>query len=337
MVHASVIPEAGQSGKETDLILPGMAMVAGFAFLIWGADRFIHGAAGLARNLGVPPIIIGLTVISFCTSAPEMLISAFAAASGNRDMGIGNAIGSNIANIGLVLGVTAMVLPIGVRSETLRREIPVLFVIMLGALILMLDGSLSRLDGLMLLLGLVLMLGWLTHLGIRARADALSREVAQAIPETLGLAMSVMWLLLGIAVLLLSSRAVVWGAVEVARWFGVSDLVIGLSILAIGTSLPELVASVAGVLKGEPDLALGNVIGSNMFNTLAVMSMPALIRPGAFADTVLFRDVPVMFGFTIALLVFAMGPDGRGRIGRLEGGALAGGYAGYLFLLYMQS
>lgn len=319
------------------MLLAGSAIVAGFACLIWGADRFIHGAASLARNLGVPPIIIGLTVISFCTSAPEMLVSAFAAASGNRDMGIGNAIGSNIANIGLVLGVTALVAPIAVQSVTLRREIPVLFLIMFLALALMADGDLGRSDGLVLLSGLGLLLWWLTRIGLRERSDVLAREAAEAVAEAMGLGASLAWLLLGITVMLVSSRAVVWGAVEVAHAFGVSDLVIGLTIIAIGTSLPELVASIVGVLKNEADLAIGNIIGSNMFNTLAVLSMPALIHPGSFAGSVLLRDLPLMFVFSIALFAFAFGFRSNGRVSRLEGGILAAAYAGYLYLLYLQA
>ncbi len=322
------------------MILPSMAVIIGFACLIWGADRFIHGAAGLARNLGVPPIIIGLTIISFCTSLPEMLVSAFAALDGNSDMGIGNALGSNIANIGLVLGCTAMVMPLAVQSMTLRREIPILFLVMFLALALMADGELGRLDGAILVAGFVLLLWWLARIGIRERADPLVDpfvdEAAEAISEQLDLRASVIWLVLGITVLLLSSRAVVWGAVEIAQALGVSDLVIGLTIIAIGTSLPELVASIVGVLKGEADLAVGNVIGSNMFNILAVLSMPALIHPDSFASQALLRDIPVMFAFTVAMVIFAFGFRASGGISRLEGLLLTGGYSLYLYLLYLQ-
>ncbi len=313
--------------------LAAVAVIVGIALLIWGADRFVDGAASVAGNLRMPPMIIGLTIVSLGTSLPEMIVSIMAALDGNRDIGIGNVLGSNIANIGLVLGVTAMVMPLTVTSKTLRREMPVLFLITFLAFALMLDGELSRIDGLVLIAGLALMLIWLVHLCQKDRRDPLVQEFAESIPHETGMGKSVLWFVGGLALLIISSRMVVWGAVEIARFLGVSDLVIGLTIVAIGTSLPELVASIASVMKDKPDLAIGNVIGSNMFNLLAVLSMPGLIHPGVFAPPALQRDFPIMLGFTLALFAVSFGLK-RGRINRLEGGLLASAFAAYLYLLY---
>lgn len=322
-----------------------LAILGGFALLVWGADRFVTGAAATARNLGVSPLIIGLTIVAFGTSAPEMLVSAMAAWAGNPGIAVGNALGSNITNIGLVLGITALLTPLAVRSETLRREFPILFAVTTLTLILLLDGELGRLDGVILLGGFGLMVYWLVGLGLRERAcdpavqacDPMQEEFAEEIPADMSTGRALFWLGLGLVVLLLSSRLLVWGAVNVAQHYGVSDLIIGLTIVAIGTSLPELAASVAGALKGEHDIAIGNVLGSNMFNLLAVLGLAGLIHPLATPDGVMERDFPVMFGFTVLLFAFAYGFRGRGRINRLEGGLLLAGFIAYLSLLYHAS
>ncbi len=319
------------------MLLASLAIVAGFVLLAWSADRFVDGAASIARYFRISPMIIGLTIVSLCTSFPEMLVAALAAFDGNSDLGIGNALGSNIANIGLVLGVTAMISPLSVRSLTLRREMPVLFLVMFLALALMADGDLDRVDGIILLTGLLLMLWWLTRLGLRERNDPLEAEYSDVIPATLPLKRSIFWFVTGLAVLLISSRIVVWGSVEIAQMLGISDLVIGLTIIAIGTSLPELMASIVSVLKGEHDLAIGNVIGSNMFNVLAVLSMPALIHTQAFAADALLRDFPIMLAFSAALFLMAFGFRSDGRLNRFKGTLLVGGFCGYLFLLFIQS
>lgn len=320
------------------MLLAILAVVSGFVLLAWSADRFVDGAASIARHFRVSPMVIGLTIVSLCTSLPEMLVAGLAAFEGNSDLGIGNALGSNIANIGLVLGVTAMITPLSVQSLTLRREMPVLFLVMFLALALMADGDLSRLDGAILLIGLLLMLWWLMRLGKQERHDPLEDEFSDVIPADMALKKSILWFVIGLVVLLISSRIVVWGSVEIAHMFGISDLVIGLTIIAIGTSLPELMAAVMGVLKGEHDLVIGNVIGSNMFNILAVLSMPALIHPQAFASDALLRDFPIMLLFTVALFLTAFGfRKSQGRINRLEGTLLASGFSGYLFLLFIQS
>jgi len=319
------------------MLLATAAVVIGVALLIWGADRFVDGAASVAKNLRVPPMVIGLTIVSLGTSLPEMIVAAMAALDGNRNLGIGNVLGSNIANIGLVLGITALIMPLAVQSMTLRREIPVLLLVTFLAFALFADGELSRIDGIALLIGLVLMLVWITRIGMKDRHDPMVEDFTESIPEKMSMKSSILWFIVGLILLIVSSRMVVWGAVEIAHYLGVSDLIIGLTIVAIGTSLPELVASVASALKGEADIALGNVIGSNMFNLLAVLAMPGLIHPGIFAQEALLRDFPIMLGFTVALLIVSLGFKVGGKISRLEGGLLTAGFFAYLYLLYLQA
>ncbi len=318
----------------TSLLWPVAAVVAGLGLLIWGADRFVHGAAATARNLGVRPMIIGLTVVGFGTSAPEILVSLIASWQGNPGVAVGNALGSNIANIGLVMGGTALVVPLVVNSDTLRREYPLMFIVMLLALVLLMDGHLGRLDG-ALLLGALLFIGWwVVSLGLRRGPDPLEAEFEHEIPQ-LGMGAAVAWTLIGLVVLVAGSRGLVWGAVEIARAAGVSDLVIGLTIIAIGTSLPELAASVMSAVKKEPDLALGNVIGSNIFNLLAVLGIPGLLAPAALDPDALWRDYPVMLGLGVALYAMAYGFRGPPRLERWQGGLLLGAFLGYLLALYL--
>jgi len=317
---------------------PLIAIIAGFVLLVWGADRFVIGASALARNLGVSPLVIGLTIVGFGTSAPEMLVSAVAAWSGTPTVGIGNALGSNITNIALVLGATALVAPLSVHSDTLRREFPILLVIMLGALVLLLDGSLGRIDGMLLLAGLGVMFYWMASLAMAENhaTDPMESEYSQEIPEKMPTRAAIFWLVAGLMVLLASSRAVVWGAVEIAQWLGVSELVIGLTIVAIGTSLPELAASVISAVKQEHDIAIGNILGSNMFNLLAVLGLPGVIEPTLLPEAVLTRDYPMMIGVSVLLFAMAYGFRRPGHISRKEGALLLCVYVGYLVLLYLQ-
>jgi cation:H+ antiporter len=325
------------------LWLSFFAVVAGFALLVWGADRFVIGASATARNLGVSPLVIGLTIVGFGTSAPEILVSAVAAWNGNPLMGIGNALGSNITNVGLVLGCTALITPLAIKSEILKREFPVLFAVMLAAMVLLLDGELGLLDGILLVSGMGLLIYGITMLGLRERAnrfhhiDPMAEEYADEIPSHMPMGKAVMWVFLGMFVLLGSSRLLVWGAVNIAHWLEISDLVIGLTIIAIGTSLPELAASVMSAMKNEHDIAIGNVLGSNMFNLLAVLGMPGLIQPATLPPEVMNRDYPVMIGLSIALFAMAYGFRGPGRIVRFEGFLLLLAYLGYLLLLYYQT
>ena len=313
-----------------------VTIIAGFALLVWGADRFVMGAAGTARNLGVSPLIIGLTIVGFGTSAPEILVSVMAALQGNPGLAIGNAIGSNITNIALILGTTALVAPLSIHSGIVKRELPILIGTTLVAFVLLSDGTLGRMDGLVLLIGLMIMLSSVIYIGISGRdKDPVVAEYEAEIPTDLSLAQSLMWLIIGLVVLVGSSRMLVWGAVGVAEHFGISDLIIGLTIVALGTSLPELAASIASVLKNEHDIAIGNVIGSNMFNILAVLGIPGIISPGPVDPAAVSRDMPVMIGLTVALFVMAYGFRGLGRINRFEALLLLAAYAGYQTLLYL--
>lgn len=316
------------------MLLAALAILAGFALLIWSADRFVYGAAALARNLGVPPLVIGLTIVGMGTSAPELLVSALAAWDGNPGLGIGNAIGSNITNIGLVLGVTALVAPLTVHSKLLKRELPLLLVAMLFGYWLLSDGQLARAEGAALLLGLALLVAWMVWSARRARSDdALAEELLDEQPTPTSTAAALGWFALGLLVLLGGARMLVWGAVHIAHTLGVSDLVIGLTVVAIGTSLPELATSVVSARRGEPDIALGNVIGSNLFNVLGVLGLPGLIAPGPVPHAVLTRDYPLMLALTLLLFVFAYGRQPR-CINRAEGGVLLGVFIGYECWLY---
>lgn len=312
-----------------------VAIVAGFVVLVWGADRFVVGAAATARNLGVSPLIVGLTLVGMGTSAPEMLVSGMAAWQGSPSLAIGNALGSNITNIALILGMTSVIAPLGVRSDVLRREFPLLFAIMLGALMLLVDGRLGRLDGILLLAGMAVLLYWMVSIAISGRGDPLVGEYEAEMPEAMSTPRALLWLALGMVLLLVSSRALVWGAVHVATALGVSELAIGLTIVAIGTSLPELAASVMSALKGEHDIAIGNVMGSNMFNLLVVLGLPGVIQPSTVPEMALSRDYAVMIGLTLVLFALAYGFRGHGRINRLEGALLLLAFGGYQALLYL--
>ncbi len=271
--------------------------------LAHGADRFVQGASAIAWNLNISPLIIGLTIVSLGTSAPEIIVSGMAAWQGNAGLSVGNALGSNIINTSLVLGITAVIMPLTVHSSIIRRELPVLLVVMGFVLILLLDGNLGRKDGALLLMGMAALLFWITRLGLNARTipDPLKKEFADEIPTSISMGKAIMLLLIGGVLMLVSSRLLVWGAVSVAHSFGVSDFVIGLTIVALGTSLPELAASVMSALKNEHDIAFGNIIGSNMYNLLAVLGLPGLISPGPVDRMVLIRDYPVLIFLTLAL------------------------------------
>ena len=309
-----------------------VAIIVGISLLVWSADKFVLGSAATAKHLGMPSLLIGMVVVGFGTSAPEMVVSAIAALEGNPGLALGNALGSNIANIGLILGLTALLAPIAVHSSVVRKEMPILLAVSVLIGLLMCDGALGRIEGIGLFVLLCLIMGWSVVSAISSRGDNLeeeSDEVAEASRLTLGKA--IMWLSVGLALLVVSSRILVWGAVGVAQSFGVSDLIIGLTIVALGTSLPELAASIAAVKKGEHDLALGNVVGSNLFNTLAVIGIAAMVAPmESISPDIMGRDWPMMLGITV--LLFIMAYSWRGRkisITRLEGFGLLALYLGY--------
>jgi cation:H+ antiporter len=311
------------------------AILAGFILLIWSADRFIIGAASTARNLDVPPLIIGLTIVALGTSAPEMMIAGFAAYDGSPAMAIGNALGSNIANITLVLGIAALITPLNVHSRIIKKELPILLLASLTALALLRDGRLDRFDGFVLLGLLLLLMLWITRQGIRNQSeDALTDEFIEELPGQMPTSHALFWLIAGLILLTVSSKTLVWGAVNVATDLGVSELVIGLTIIAIGTSLPELAASITGALKNEHDIAIGNVVGSNLFNTLGVLAIPGLIHPAALAEGILERDLPIVLALTILLFIMAYGFRAEGRINRIEGSLLLSAFIAYQMLLF---
>lgn len=311
------------------------AIGVGLALLVWGADRFVMGAAATARNLGVSPLVIGLTIVGFGTSAPEMLVSGVAAWQGNTGLAVGNALGSNIANVALIIGVTALTAPLHVHSAMLRREFPILLGAMVLGYVLLVDQRLDRIDGAVLLTGMALVALYTVRLGLRpASGDPMGQEYEAEIPAGMPTGRALTWTLIGLLVLLASSRMLVWGAVSIAQALGVSDLVIGLTIVALGTSLPELAASIVSALRQEHDIAIGNIIGSNLFNLLAVLGLSALIRPAPLDPSVLSRDYPIMVGLSLVLMVMAWGFRGHGRINRFEGGLLLAGYGAYQTLVY---
>jgi cation:H+ antiporter len=306
-----------------------VAILAGFALLIWAADRFVTGAAAIATNLGVPTLVVGLTIVGLGTSAPEILVSTIASLDGNPGLAIGNAIGSNITNIGLILGITALVMPLSVASRTLMREYPLLLGISLLTLILVLDQHLGLMDGIILIILLAGVM-YLMYRTARQGADAeLAREIIAEMPETMQTGRAVFWLIAGLLGMIIASRLLVWGAVEIARWLGVSDLIIGLTIVAIGTSLPELAASITSALKKEADLAIGNVLGSNLFNLLAVLPVAAIITPGDISEEIPLRDIPVMLALTLAIAGVAWSRKGTHEIARTDGLLLLTGFFAY--------
>ncbi len=312
-------------------------MLAGLVFLVFGADRFILGAAGTARCLGVSPLIIGLTIVGTATSAPEVLVGVVAALDGKTAIAIGNAIGSNIANVGLVLGATVLFKPLLVQSDTLRREYLLMLAASLLAMALMLDGRLTAPDGLILLIALGLMLGWVVWLAGRSQQnDPLKKDLDQEFGSRPDLGKSLLLVLFGLIVLLLGAEMLVEGAVFIARRLGLSELVIGLTIIAVGTSLPELAASIAGVMKGEADIVIGNIIGSNMFNMLMVLGIPGIIHEADFGRAVIYRDAAVML-----LLMLSMGimllQHSKNRFDRKEGGALLLVFITYQTLLLVSA
>jgi len=315
-----------------------IALILGFTFLLLGADRFVDGAANIARNFGVSPLIIGLTIVGLGTSAPEVLVSAQAAFDGSPALGIGNAIGSNIANIGMVLGITLLVTPLTVNSDTLKREFPILATVMALALLLLWDQYLGYNDGLILLTGFIITLFGMAFLAMKSSKDSSSSkefnsEYSQPRVTTKTATLNFM---VGLAGLLIASKVLVWGATGIAIVLGVSELIIGLTIVAIGTSLPELAASVVSALKNQHDIAIGNILGSNVFNILAVLAMPALIMPSATENALLPRDFSVMVLLFILLFIFAHFAKG-GRIGRNAGTLMLLVYITYNSLLVYQS
>ena len=332
------------------MLLPIVAVVLGLAVLVWSADKFVDGAVGVARFFGMSTLLIGMVIVGFGTSAPEMVVSALSAMENAPELALGNAYGSNIANIALILGVTALISPVIVKREALKRDVPILIGVTAVAIIQAADGSISRMDGVVLLLLFAGIMGFNIWSELRAKKKASAQEMVADDGDESGkasLPKSVAWLLLGLTLLVLSSRCLVWGAVSIAQALGVSDLLIGLTIVAVGTSLPELASSIAAARKGENDLAFGNIVGSNLFNTLTVVGIASTISPMHTVDPLVFsRDLPVVAVLTVLLLLFGLPVRKKrldanglriGRINRLEGSTFLAIYVGYIGFLIAQA
>ena len=318
-------------------------LLIALVILVWSADKFVLGASSLARNLGVSPMIIGLTIVAMGSSAPEMMVAAAASLQGNPDTAIGNAIGSNITNIALVLGITLLIKPLIVSSSTIKQELPLLLILTILAYWILSDDFFSFYEGLALMIGFFAFISTLLIKALMQRKnnnldDPMIIEAEQELPEATSTVKSIFWLVLGISLLVSSAHFLVDSSIFIAKAYGISDLVIGLTIIALGTSLPELAASVASVLKNEDDLAMGNIVGSNIFNILAVLPYAGLIAPGLINPEASFRDAPVMIAITglLFLLCFSR-KSGYFRLTRAKGALLLVSFIAYQILLFSQT
>jgi len=319
------------------MLLSIALLIVGFVFLVWSADKFVYGAAALAKNYGVPPLIIGLTIVAMGSSAPEMMVSASAAMADKTNTAVGNAIGSNITNILLVLGVTALLKPLAVSSTTLHREMPIVLLVSLLAWWLISDNFLSFNDSFLLMVCFASFIGFLIYLSKTHKSnepDPFLDEAEDEIPSGVDNKVAIFWVVVGMILLPLSSHILVNAAVDIAQYFGMSDLMIGLTIIAIGTSLPELAACIAGVMKNEDDLALGNIIGSNIFNILAVLGIAGLVNGSVIDPLAANRDMLIMIGVTVLLLLMSLNFRGTRRINRVEGGIMLTGFFAYQALIF---
>ncbi|MES1925575.1 calcium/sodium antiporter [Salinisphaera sp. T31B1] len=315
------------------MLIPLVAIALGLGVLIWSSERFVDGAVGTAHHLKLPPFVIGTVIVGVGTSAPEFLVSGLAAWQGQPGLAIGNAYGSNIANIGLILGTALLLSSMRVGAGIVRREMMLLVAATVASRVLIGDGLIGRFDALLLVVPLIVYLAVIVRQAHRtpstdAAASPADTDASHA--GARGLGRSLFWLTLGLVLLLASSRLLVWGASTIATALGVSDLIIGLTIVSIGTSLPELAASISAIRRKAYDLVLGNVVGSNLFNTLGVVGFAGLITPIGIEPSVASRDWPVMLAMTLLLVVFAM-RFGRGpaRLTRLEGAILLSVFVAY--------
>ncbi|MFJ5454425.1 calcium/sodium antiporter [Pectobacterium jejuense] len=318
------------------MLFATLLLFVGLLLLVYGADRLVYGAAVLARSLGLPPFVIGITIVGFGTSLPELIVSVTAALNDQNDMAVGNVIGSNIANILLILGSAALIRPLTVHSAILRRELPLMLSVTLLCGVLLHDSYLSRADGMMLLFAAVLCLVLILRMAQQAQregSDSLTREQLAELPQDDSSQMvAVLWLILGMIILPMAARMVVDNATVIARYFDVSELTIGLTILAIGTSLPELATAIVGTLKKEDDIALGNLIGSNIFNIAIVLGVPALLSPGALNPLAFQRDYWVMLAASVLLTALCLSK--KRRIGQGAGALLCCAFIAYLTALF---
>ncbi|MDF1535710.1 MAG: calcium/sodium antiporter [bacterium] len=314
-----------------------MGLLGGIIGLAWGADRFVDGASSLAARLGISPLFIGLTLVSLGTSLPELLVTLTATLSDLPDVAVGNVVGSNISNIALILGTTALVRPLAIHSRLLARELPLLIIISGGFWLTAASGEINRFEGLVLITGLMLFLVWMGRSAKTDSSDPVFTEAAQMVEGYHGTSTgSLTAVVAGVVALIAGSRLLVWGGVGIAHAFGVPELVIGLSLVALGTSLPELATTMAGAMKGEDDIAVGNIVGSNIFNCLAIIGIPAAIHPMTVHKTALVRDFPVMMVLTLALwpIFYPFGRSGNGVVNRFEGFLLLAAYIIYISYLF---
>ncbi|MGR3807908.1 cation:H+ antiporter [Pasteurella testudinis DSM 23072] len=316
------------------MLLASLAVIAGLILLVWSADKFVDGASDTAHYFGMPKLLIGMLVIGFGTSAPEIVVSITSAVQGNPGIALGNAYGSNIANIALILGVTALISPVLVAPSILKKELPLLLVVTIISAVLLFDRDVSRTDGIILL---ILFAGFMLlsiRDGLKVKNALREEESNQQHDVVIGKAVGL--LLFGLILLVLSSQLLVWGAVTIANHFGVSQLVIGLTIVAVGTSLPELASSIAAARKNQHDLALGNIIGSNLFNTLAVVGLAAAIHPLQADNEIMTRDMPTMLCLTAILFLFGYRYNKtNGYIQRWAGAILLLGYIAYNSYIFL--
>ncbi|MGR5002118.1 calcium/sodium antiporter [Vibrio celticus] len=310
-------------------------LIIGLGFLVWSADKLVYGAAALARNFGISPLVIGMTILAMGSSAPEMMVSATAALDGKTDTAVGNVLGSNIANIALILGITALIKPLSISSGVIRRELPLMIGVTLLAGALLWDNHLGFYEGVLLFVLFAAFLFAMLQISRNEKknGDAFLDEQESEIPEGVSNPKAAMWVVIGLIILPLAADMLVDNAVIIAKYFGMSDLVIGLTIIAVGTSLPELAASLAGVMKGEDDMAVGNIIGSNVFNILAVMGIPGILNPSILSEFAMGRDFWVMLGVSLLLVVMALGKSRS--VNRIEGGVLIVTFVAYQAYLLM--
>ncbi len=317
--------------------VPLLVLIIGLVTLVWSADRFLSGAASAAGHLGVSKMLIGLTVVSLGTSAPEILVALTAAIEGNPLLAVGNAIGSNIANIGLVLGITAMIAPLPFSSGVLRKELPWLLGATLLTFWLLFDLQLTRLDGILLLTAMGLIMYRLVKTQ-QTTTEGVSVSIEEELDELQALSRrkAIFWLVAGLILLLVSADMLVWAATRIAEWLGVTEMVIGLTVVAVGTSLPELAATVGAAIKGHSDIAIGNVVGSNILNILVVLAVPGLVSEPVIDNVALWRDCGMMMALTLALALFAYAVGSQRVITRFEGAVILLGWVGYNYVLFQQ-
>ena len=309
------------------MLISVVSLLIGFTLLVWSADAFTDNGAKIARIFNISPLIIGLLIFGFGTSAPEMLVSGLAAYDGHPELSIGNAFGSNIFNIGLVLAVAAIIHPVIVEKNVLKKEWLFLFLSTLVIGFLLMDGFLSFVDGSILLILLLLFLYYVFNES--KKDNNLENEVSEDINKDQSKGKTWLLLIISLVILVSSARLVVWGGTNLALAFGVSDLIIGLTVVALGTSLPELAVAISSALKKQHQMIIGNIIGSNLFNSLGVLAIPGLILPFQIPSEVMSRDYIYMLIFTLLILIFSL----KLRINRLGGLILLTILASYLYQL----